>query len=218
MLVFIEPGTALQPMVGFLICLFFLLCQVRFSPYADDQIDLLSFASQLSQCLVLLYAVASRTTILEESGLSDGVSNVVLVLIVLVPVAIGLTILSRLISTTRKEYLAELNAARAKRIRRKSLAKSRRASLAASRRGSLANTRRGSLTVATIRTAALTASAVRKLKENRKLNKTPASSRQGQPHQRNLRGGTHPSVCHARLENSPPPPKGFGACRPCDAD
>jgi hypothetical protein len=51
-IVFISPGTAVQPLAGYAMASCFLLLTVRLTPFAVSQMDLLGFISQARSALI----------------------------------------------------------------------------------------------------------------------------------------------------------------------
>merc|ERR1712196_304123 len=80
-LLFIAPGTIAQPTVGVLIALTFLLLHTRFTPLKLPALDVISFVSQLSTLLLLLFAVADAAGAIDELGVSEEVVNVGIALV-----------------------------------------------------------------------------------------------------------------------------------------
>ena len=97
-LIFASPGSALQPMIGLLVALAFLLTQLWLAPFRSAQLELINLTSQLCALVALLYAVAASTTILNETGISSAALDGAMFVSLLLPLVVGLVMISPLIS------------------------------------------------------------------------------------------------------------------------
>jgi len=102
----IDPGTVVQAFVAMLLGLFFLLLHTRFVPYRLDSIDMLMFVSQLCILLLVLYAVADSSGIVDTLIPDRGGVTAVLVIIFAIPATMAIVIIvhvSGIIGTLHKK-------------------------------------------------------------------------------------------------------------------
>jgi len=104
-IVFISPGTAVQPLAGYAMASCFLLLTVRLTPFAVSQMDLLGFISQICNALILLYAIGDRTVILDELGIPQTALDILMVIIMLFPLGLAIPIIIYMSRATYHMYL-----------------------------------------------------------------------------------------------------------------
>jgi|EP00966_Prymnesium_polylepis_P062268 hypothetical protein len=86
----IDPGTVVQAFAAMLLGLFFLLLHTRFVPYRLDSIDVLMFVSQLCILMLLLFAVADSSGIVDTLMPGRGGVTAILVIIFAIPAAMAM--------------------------------------------------------------------------------------------------------------------------------
>ena len=94
LLIFIAPGSVLQPTAGLLISVSFLLLHTRHSPMKFTSIDILAFISQTCTFLLMLYSLADMAGVIEEGDISQATVDTILLIRLLAPVASAAVIIS----------------------------------------------------------------------------------------------------------------------------
>jgi len=102
LVIFLYPGTATQPLIALLITLVFLLLTTRHAPFKLTSIDILSVVTQCCTALTLLFALASKTTILEELSLSADFIDRALVFLMVIPIVVSIVIIGHTLHWVRK--------------------------------------------------------------------------------------------------------------------
>jgi len=97
----IDPGTVVQAFAAMMLGLFFLLLHTRFVPFRLDSIDVLTFVSQLCILLLLLYAVADSSGIVDTLIPHRGGVTAVLIIIFAIPATMAIVIIVRVSGIVR---------------------------------------------------------------------------------------------------------------------